>query len=456
MEGQVSSEGFFSQAASNRKRSALGSASRSFLAALVFVLCLQEASPSFVINYLKNYDTLNYAWINCSSAFFETQVIKTSFSDVYVNLCRYLPVALYRSYDIPPEVNVLQSNIFIRAAVNKKYQYYFLNLSSNNGQQYSDNAEKLVYYWKFPDSEVEFKLEVNGVSYNEKVALDFGENRPRSPAPGMPRDYQGGNIEYLWPKSKKMAKPEGIYDSDLISRTIRGLLLAIMTIPLIVPGHLVEFGQVNLHVVSQLYLSSHFVTDVILGFFGEKVPLANLIALILLPFLISLGHLIPAARTKLDLNKTAWLVLSIAGCLNFTIYVLFLLRTGFLAGKIIRVVFLLALLSFGQRYLFRCLGNKDIYASLKLPLFGSLFMVLRLLQIDESPKGMVTRLFRSPLLGAYADETVNRSLWFFLGTVAQLVFVALVKKFPPNLGLMTTYLEDIEDNTIIIKQDNKL
>ena len=458
MQGKVTENGFLSRATSLQRSSPLGLAHRRFLAGVVLVLCLQSVRPSFVNNYLKNYDTLNYVWINCSSNMFETQIIKTAFSDVYVNLCRFLPVALYRSYDIPQEIDAKQSNIFIRAVINKKYEYYFLNLSSNNGVEYSNNAEKLVYYWKLPNSGngVEFTLEVNGVSNVDKVGISFTENRPLSPYPSKPREYQGGNIEYVWPKSQKLAKTEGIYDTDLASKVVRGALLVIMTVPLILPGHLVRFGSVNMHVVSQLYLSSHFVTDLILGFFGEKVPLANLIALILLPFLISLGHLIPAARTKLDLNRTAWLVLMISGCFNFSIYVFFFIKTGFLAEKYIRVVFLLVLVSFGQRYLFTCLGNKAIYTSLILPLFATLFTVLRVLQISESPKGMIMRTVKSPLLGVYSDQATKSMLWFLLGTVAQIIFVGFVKKFPPTIGDTAAYLDDIADNTINNRQDSKL
>ena len=429
---------------------------KALLTLLALCVVTGHGKSGFVNNYLKNYDSLNYMWMDCNGDLFDIMKAQSQFSTVFVSMCRMLPSALFRSNEIPLDVETMPCNVFVKSYTKKVYSYHFLNFTSSNGFEFNEDASKVKVYWSLDDG-IEFTLEISATQIVDNIEKTLKEEIVSS-GPSLGRSIVGYNYKLSFPQKNNWTRAEGIYDSSWLSWAIRGGLNILMTIPLLLPAHFLKTSRGNIHVASYLFLSSQLVADVMISYFGEKVSTANLISILLISVLVTVSHLSPEIKKKLELKRTAKMAFIVTGFINFSVYTVFYLQTRFANQSYFIPIVVLLLITLGQRLAFKCLKNKTLYDSLFIVLFATIFTVLRIIQINNSFRGMLSRTFGTPIKGIYADSVNNSSAWFSLATLTQILYVFMISKCPPTMGELS-YDEEIDEitvNNITTKADNKL
>ena len=104
-------------------------------------------------------DTLEYTKVDCTKSIFNAWKYQNRNMTVYVSFCKMLPLSTFYNEDLPNDLEVKPSNIFIsRKGAKNDRIYKLLNFSQNNGQ--TMNHSQVVFYYRLDDIDLDLYLNV--------------------------------------------------------------------------------------------------------------------------------------------------------------------------------------------------------------------------------------------------------------------------------------------------------
>lgn len=381
---------------------------------------------------IKNWDNLNYLTIDCNHELFNTYKYSNENFTIFVNLCRMLPLSVLIEAKMPSWVTFEFSNIFMKRSIRGFDFYYFKNLSNNNGISVSESNPQAEIYWYLPDitSDFYFRLERGS---NDTVGLTvqdfYFETIPQNP---LRRLVTSSIVTMTYGGPGKTAQLSGIYNNTILNVTLEVAVLVIIAIILVFPDHLLNRNGRRVPVKETLlfWLSINFITDVTIEAIGEQVASLNHAVCLLLPILFPLILAFKVVPLKLDTRKAAELIFYMVFTVNWLLVAAFYTSTYFRLKNYILPILYIVVLPVACRYTFKLCTDNKLFKGLLFHFLVSLFIILRIYQVFEKPRGMLIRTFRYPLSGPYASRATNAMVAFMISALYQCVHLFLLCKYP--------------------------
>ena len=386
---------------------------------------------AFVNNYIKDYDTQDYVWLDCNDDFFETTTFTNENVTAYVNLCRPLPQSSFDQEELPIEIiRPTTANIFIKRLVRREYKYLFLTLDKNNGIDISKNGQSIKIFWESKFLDEDIYLELSPASGTTEVSLRVEDTFTTGDTARDRRKVLKSRLVVDYPENSGMLRAEGIISHDVWYKVIRGFILSLAAVVLLVPRERSYIGKWSLQDYTYFWLATNLIVDITVQYFGEKLPIANSILVLLLPTVLSI---LLMTRVPLRGYSPAFVALAlfyVAWASNYVIFTMFYCRTMWandhFLHSLIYCIFIPVLLRFGLL----CLNDLKTFDRLWIPYAASMFLFLRIMQMIESPKGMLSRTFKTPQLGEYSQR-ISSPIWLiFMSIPYQLLASMYLKSFP--------------------------
>jgi hypothetical protein len=364
---------------------------------------VSQTVENHIESQIRNWDTLNYLTLDCNQELFDIHTYSNENVTIYASMCRMLPQSTILEAKLPNSVQVQPSNLLIKRKSAGNVYYFFKNLTKNNGIRVQESNPQLSLYWYIPEinQDLHFILERNSnstvdIRVDDEYVQTAPQNRNRRIVTKsvVTLTYGGGeNSAYL----------SGIYNNTSFRVFLEIAVYILIGLGLLVPEHVVSLqdGKVSLRELLLYWLSLNFITDVTIECMGEHLPLLNLALTILLPAACTVLLASKHAVSRMDVAWNARLLFYVAAGANFAIVAVFYTATSFRNENYVLPFLYVLVLPLAARYAFSCSTSPEQFQALLLHFLVAVFVVCRVLQVFERPKGMVLRSVGAPLMGEY-------------------------------------------------------
>lgn len=413
----------------------------------LLLLAAAGVQSHFVNNFIKNYDTQDYAKLDCNREFFETYQYSNENMTVYVNLCRMLPSNIFKSEDLPSNVTGRPCNIFIKRRIRRDFEFLFLNHTANNGLKFSGKTTNVQVFWHIPGQPEMYLEVVPSPSAGTPVELSVLDTYGSSADGATRRLAKQSKIMLVYPPGRGLIQSEGIYSDGMFYSWTRITIYLFMGVLLILPrSKALLKNKYNLHHWALYWLSFNFLTDIVIQYFGEKLPLVNLITVLLVPTLGATIMLSKPLADRINVGKNSTWIFYICAVSNYVIFSVFYVTTMGYNDRWLKAPALCILAPVFLRFWSLALGNQKTFDHLWMPFVVSIFLFTRGVQAVESVKGMIYRTFREPLYNEFAQPVDNYAWLIFLSLAYQLAFMLITRLNPETETHDKKYMSDIEES----------
>jgi hypothetical protein len=416
----------------------------------IVLLLLWSISARSIEDHLRNTDTMDYMHMDCNHNLFNTYTKSTENATVYVNMCRMLPESSIDHAQLPADVIVVPSNVIIRKEIMGKQYYNFLNLSDNNGIELSSGKEPHArVYWRIDELKLDLFLELSyRPADTQSVRVSVTEKSPDTdPQSKERRIAESTTISLIYFKPIASITMDGVYYFNNTRIIIEIAIYSILGLLMLLPRDALNLdNRYSVQDAALYWLSINFLTDLVVQYFGEYLPLANFIVLMAMPTIFSLLLISKSVIDRINVKQNAVYFFYIMLIFNSLIMTIFVWTTMVRNGQYIVPALYTMVLPVVCRYIFMLGTSADTFQNLNLPFCVSLFLFMRMFQVYERIRGMLSRSVKSPLMGPYITP-----LYWYIPLMAcvvvyQALYLVLVKYIQTyDIKIDDKYMSGVDD-----------
>ena len=418
---------------------------------IIFIapMLLQTVNCTIVNNFIKDYDSQDYAQIDCDSPFFDTLIYRNENVTAYVNICRPLTEDVFEEAEVPFNMKTPTCNIFIKRLVKKEYKYLFLDLIKNNGLDILNEGRSVKVFWDSELLDTDIFLEISPFAglNNDTVLFNVDDTFSDGKTMREKRKLLKSKLYVRYHSNKNLVSTHGIITHSDWYWWIRVLLYIASATVFVFPRVKTLVNGIQWQDFVMVWLSVNLLFEAVFQFLGEKTPNLNALTILILPLAIAYFLTANYPQTKKlrkrELYQQLFYVALFANYLIFMVFFLKMTWANDMFRKGLAYCFLLPVLI---RFVFLIMNDDAKFDFLWIPFLVSMFLFIRLLQLTESIKGMVNRSIKTPQMGEYSDRIFNLSWTIFLSLPYQIIALYLSQGFITNEDLLKKKINDAHDN----------
>lgn len=426
-----------------------------FSAGSIILLLVCAVAARSIEDHLRNMDTMDYLHMDCNHHMFNSYVRSNENCTVYVNLCRMLPESTIQEAKLPAEVKVVPSNIIIKREIMGQPVYTFLNLSTNNGIILSSTkGPHAKVYWKVPLLNglfIDLALELTyKLKTPEVMTVSISDAYPQvDPHDKTRRFPSSSSIQMSYYKKDAAVVMDGVYYFSTTKIIIELAFYTVIGLILLLPREVILVGnRYSMQDALLYWLAINFLTDMVVQYFGEFLPIANFIVLMTLPTIMCILLVSKPLMDRINVRQNAIYFFISMLVFNYLIVSVFVWTTMFRNHQYILPSVYTIVLPLVCRFVFKLGTSDESFRKLSLPFYVGMFLFLRVFQVFERIRGMLVRSVASPLMGPFYTQVCYFLPLMTAVILYQALFLILLKFMPTNdLKIDDKYMSGVDDVT---------